>query len=76
MREPNRFLSTVQIGITLVGIFSGAFGASQLAGPLSEILAKVALIEPYSYEISFTFLVLVITYFSLVIGELVPKRVD
>lgn len=75
MREPNRFLSTVQIGITLVGIFSGAFGASQLAGPLSEILAKIALIEPYSYEIAFTFLVLVITYFSLVIGELVPKRV-
>lgn len=75
MEEPNRFLSTVQIGITLVGIFSGAFGASQLAGPLSEILARIDLIEPYSYEIAFVFLVLVITYFSLVIGELVPKRV-
>ena len=75
MEEPNRFLSTVQIGITLVGIFSGAFGASQLAGPLSDILAGIDIIEPYSYEIAFAFLVLVITYFSLVIGELVPKRV-
>jgi len=75
MEEPNRFLSTVQIGITLVGIFSGAFGASQLAGPLSDVLARIAFIEPYSYEIAFVSLVLVITYFSLVIGELVPKRV-
>ncbi len=75
MAEPNRFLSTVQIGITLVGIFSGAFGASQLAGPLSDTLGRIDLIEPYSYQIAFVFLVLVITYFSLVIGELVPKRV-
>ncbi len=75
MEQPNRFLSTVQIGITLVGIFSGAFGASQLAEPFSDILARFALIRPYAFEIAFISLVLVITYFSLVIGELVPKRV-
>ena len=75
MEEPNRFLSIVQIGITLVGIFSGAFGASQLAEPLSKVLGRIDLIRPYSYQIAFVFLVLVITYFSLVIGELVPKRV-
>jgi putative hemolysin len=75
LKQPNRFLSTVQIGITLVGIFSGAFGASQLSPPLAEILARIDFLEPYAEEIAFTFLVLIITYFSIVIGELVPKRV-
>jgi putative hemolysin len=75
LKEPNRFLSTVQVGITLVGVFSGAFGASQLSPPLAELLARVDLLKPYADEIAFTILVLIITYFSIVIGELVPKRV-
>jgi putative hemolysin len=75
LKDPNRFLSTVQVGITLVGVFSGAFGASQLSPPLADLLARVNSLEPYSDEIAFTVLVLIITYFSIVIGELVPKRV-
>lgn len=75
MEEPNRFLSTVQIGITLVGIFSGAFGAAQLSPPLAELLSRVSFLENSADEIAFASLVLIITYFSLVIGELIPKRV-
>ncbi len=75
LEEPNRFLSTVQIGITLVGIFSGAFGAAQLSPPLAELLSRVSFLENSADEIAFASLVLIITYFSLVIGELIPKRV-
>jgi putative hemolysin len=75
LAEPNRFLSTVQIGITLVGIFSGAFGASQLSAPLAELLSKVNFLESFADELAFIILVVIITYFSLVIGELIPKRV-
>lgn len=73
--KPNRFLSTVQIGITLVGIFSGAFGAAQLSSPLGNWLARINFPAPYTDVIAFAIVVLFITYFSLVIGELVPKRI-
>lgn len=72
---PDRFLSTVQIGITLVGVLSGAFGGAALAVHLVPYVEQIALLKPYATEISFSFVVLVITYFSLVIGELVPKRI-
>jgi len=73
--DPNRFLSTVQVGITLVGVGSGAFGAASLAGPLSETLSYVGLPASVSYPVSFGVLIVLITYLSLVVGELVPKRV-
>lgn len=72
--NPSHFLSTVQIGITLVGILAGAFGGAALADPLAGILRQVPLLAPYASEIAFGIVVLLITYFSLVIGELVPKR--
>jgi putative hemolysin len=75
MEEPNRFLSAVQIGITLVGIFSGAFGAAQLSGPLGGLLARMGIPENLAEELSLTLLVLLITYLTLVIGELLPKRI-
>lgn len=75
MSSPNRFLSTVQIGITLIGVLAGAFGGSALSKPLAALMAKVSWLEPYAQPISFTLVVILITYFSLVIGELVPKRV-
>ncbi len=75
MEEPNRFLSAVQIGITLVGIFSGAFGAAQLAAPLGDLLARIGIPENLAEEFSLTLLVLLITYLTLVIGELLPKRI-
>lgn len=73
--HPNRFLSTVQIGITLVGILAGAYGGATLARHLDGYLNRFALIAPYSEGISLTAVVAAITYLSLVIGELVPKRI-
>src|SRR5262245_19735343 len=72
--NPGSFLSTVQIGITLVGILAGAFGGATIAEKLSPPLKSFPAIEPYADKISFGLVVLVITYFSLVIGELIPKR--
>lgn len=71
--NPNSFLSTVQIGITLVGILAGAFGGATIAGILAEYLKAVPFLEPYATSIAFAVVVAVITYFSIVIGELIPK---
>ena len=73
--NPNVFLSTVQIGITLIGIVLGAFGGSRFSGPVSDLLAKVPFLEPIADSLAFALVVLIITYVSLVIGELVPKRI-
>lgn len=74
--DPDRFLSTVQIGITLVGISSGAVGGSAIAGSIGEWLTTVApSLEPYANQIGFAIIVSLTTYLSLVIGELVPKRI-
>ncbi|HWL53439.1 MAG TPA: hemolysin family protein [Chthoniobacteraceae bacterium] len=72
--EPNRFLSTVQIGITLVGIIAGAFGGAALAGPVAEWLKPIPLLGAYADKLAMGVVVVLLTYFSLVIGELVPKR--
>ncbi|HEX8832597.1 MAG TPA: hemolysin family protein [Abditibacteriaceae bacterium] len=72
--SPNRFLATVQIGITLIGILSGAFGGATLSKSLGEIVRGVPVLAPYADSIGLGIVVLVITYLSLVIGELVPKR--
>lgn len=71
---PNQFLATVQIGITLVGIMAGAFGSATIAEELADVLEQVPLLAPYGEAIGVGVVVLTITYFSLVIGELVPKR--
>jgi putative hemolysin len=73
-RDPGRMLSTVQIGITLVGIVAGAFGGARLAEPLDDALARVPVLAPFSAEIAYTLVVAAITYLSLIIGELVPKH--
>lgn len=75
LANPERFLCSVQIGITLVGVLSGAFGGATLAGRLAPTLAKIPLLEPHANEIAFTLIVTAITYLSLVIGELVPKGI-
>jgi len=72
--SPNRFLSTVQIGITLVGIFAGAFGGATLATELAKPIGQIAFLADYADKIAFGMVVAIITYFSLVLGELVPKR--
>lgn len=71
---PNRFLSTVQVGITLVGIFAGAFGGATLTAKLTPWIAQWSWLAPYADKLAFGLVVAVITYFSLVLGELVPKR--
>ena len=72
--SPNRFLSTVQIGITLVGIFAGAFGGATLAAKLAQPIGQIPFLAPSADKIAFGIVVAVLTYFSLVLGELVPKR--
>ena len=73
--NPNNMFSTIQIGITLVGILTGLYSGATFSGPLEEILvANIPSIEPYAASISSLLIVTVITYLSLVIGELVPKR--
>ena len=73
--SPNRFLSTVQIGITLVGILAGAFGGATVAEEIAKAIKDVPVVGPYGEVIGLGAVVLAITYFSLVIGELVPKRI-
>ena len=73
-KSPNRLLSTVQVGITLIGILAGAIGGAILAGELAERLSSIPLFAAYSEVIALGVVVLGISYFSLVIGELVPKR--
>lgn len=72
--EPSTFLSTVQVGITTVGILSGAIGETALADPLTAWLASFTLLEPYARGVALTVVVVGLTYFSVVIGELVPKQ--
>ncbi len=71
---PGPFLSTVQVGITLIGILAGAFGGARIAERLAPSLSSLPYIGAYSEGIAFFFVVAIITYFSLVIGELIPKR--
>ena len=72
--NPNHFLSTVQIGITLIGILAGAVGGASLSIHLTPILAKISWLASSADTVSLVLVVLAITYFSLVLGELVPKR--
>lgn len=72
--EPTPFLSTVQIGITLIGIFAGAFGEATIAERFAAYLVKFSALAPYSGALSITFVVLIISYTTLIFGELVPKR--
>lgn len=72
--EPNRFLSTVQIGITLIGTLTGALGGATLANRLAAVLDNVDVLVPYAAGLALALVVLATTYFSLVIGELIPKR--
>lgn len=73
--EPNRFLSTVQIGITLVGVVAGAFSGARFSAALSLPLMEIRWLAPYAHEVSFTLVVAAITFLTLVLGELVPKRI-
>lgn len=72
--DPTNFLSTVQIGITLVGVLAGAFGGATIARQISDWLSRIPALAPYGEVIGVIIVVILITYFTLVLGELVPKR--
>jgi putative hemolysin len=72
--DPKRFLPTVQVGITMVGIIAGAFGGARLSGTVAHALEMLPFPVPFVQEVSFALVVLVITYLSLILGELVPKQ--
>ncbi|MDO9115748.1 MAG: hemolysin family protein [Polaromonas sp.] len=73
--DPTRFLSTIQIGITSIGVLNGIVGEAALAAPLALWLASLGVPPTYSTYGATGLVVLVITYFSIVVGELVPKRI-
>jgi len=73
-QSTSRLLSSVQIGITLVGILTGAVGGATLAERLAEPMMKVRWLEPYAGGLAVVIVVIVTTYFSLVLGELIPKK--
>ena len=72
--DPQRFLPTVQVGITLVSILAGVFGGARLAAQLQPWLARIAVLRPVADELSLFLVVVLITYLTLVVGELVPKQ--
>ncbi|MDX5330568.1 MAG: CNNM domain-containing protein, partial [Caulobacteraceae bacterium] len=72
--HPTRFLSSVQVGITLIGILAGAFGQATIAAELDALLEGLPGLADYSEAIATGVVVVAITYVSLIVGELVPKR--
>lgn len=75
LNEPEKFLSTVQVGITLIGIVAGAYGGIAIAEDITPLVQKIAFFKEAAEEISIILVVAIITYLSLVIGELVPKTI-
>ncbi|MDR1706498.1 MAG: hemolysin family protein [Prevotella sp.] len=73
--NPDRFLSTVQVGITLIGILTGLYSGEVLAGDVSSLLMSVGLSADYAFPLAKTGIVIIVTYFTIVFGELIPKRV-
>ena len=72
--EPTRFLSSVQVGITSIGILNGAIGEASIASRLSTSIEHVSVLAPYADTLSLAVMVILLTYVSLILGELVPKR--
>lgn len=72
--NPNNFLSTVQVGITLIGVLAGAVGGASLSESLQVFIEKILPLKEYAASIAFTLVVFSITFVSIVLGELVPKR--
>ncbi len=73
--EPNRFLATVQFGITLISILNGVYGGNSIAAKLKPVLEAIPSVQPYAESLSFLIVVVLITFISLIFGELIPKRI-
>jgi len=74
-REPARFLSAVQVGITLIGVLAGAFGGTTVAALLTGFLVQFSFLAPHAHAVALGIVVAGITLASVVVGELIPKRV-
>jgi len=74
-RNPGKFLSTVQIGITLIGILIGIYSGEKIEDDFERYLNQFEVLKPYSETLAITSIVIILTFFSLVLGELVPKRI-
>lgn len=75
LEDPTKFLSSIQIGITLIGVLTGIYSGAALASDLADALRRWPVLDPYAQQIAYAVIVLCITYASLILGELVPKRV-
>jgi putative hemolysin len=75
IHSPNRFLSTVQIGITLIGILTGIFSGEKITQDIEDYFQQYPALANYAHLLAVSFVVILITFFSLVLGELVPKRI-
>jgi len=73
--SPNKFLSTVQIGITLIGILTGIYSGDKVTDDVKIFLDQYTALQPYSANLSVGIVVVILTFFSLVLGELLPKRI-
>lgn len=73
--KPGKFLSMVQIGMTLINIFTGVYSGAAIAGKLDVYISRVSLLQPYSHTLSITLVVIIATFLTLLIGELIPKRI-
>ena len=73
-KSPNRFLSSIQVGITTVGVLMGAFGGATIADYLASFLQNFPSVQPYAQPVSIAVVVIFISYFTLILGELAPKR--
>lgn len=72
--QPERFLSTIQIGITLIGILTGLYSGEALADNVAVVFEKIPFLQPHAYTLAKITIVVIVTYFTLVLGELVPKH--
>jgi len=75
LSQPEDFLSAIQVGITLIGIVSGAYGGAALSDDVQPLISQVSFLQPYAEAISITIVIGLITYFSIVVGELIPKTI-
>jgi putative hemolysin len=73
--SPNKFLSTVQIGITLIGILTGIYSGKAITEDVKNILLQIDFLAPYADSLAVAIIVVLVTFFTLVLGELVPKRI-
>lgn len=73
--NPNTFLSTVQIGITLIGILTGIYSGEQITEDVKSIIIKVSFLTEYAHSVSVVIVLIILTFFSIVFGELIPKRI-